>query len=355
VDLSGVAADARAHAEAEQRAHGTPLYVTLAEAGLLSPSLDVGAVLHERGVRLLRKACGARSLKYVWHDRPSLPAYAVTWGRHLSLSDDLQAPDGAAAHPTEPTIAQLSLERLRRPSAWGEVDARLPSGEQTFDRAFGFSQKLRSLRLTASEQRVLAAVDRQASVRALTQRLGLPAREVARILYRLAEIDLIQALPLAGPAASSSSSSPAGAGAGEMPARSVMILDPDDGGFCQPLREMLARRPRPVPLLDLMGELDVTDAISRERPGLVVLNETTARGKLEEIARAVRAAPHLAGTALAAVLEPETTASPDSLVAAGFDAVWTKPVHYLELVALLAAEPPSAASPFSQSLPPSRT
>jgi hypothetical protein len=132
-----------------------------------------------------------------------------------------------------------------------------------------------------------------------------------------------------------------------------MILDPDDDGFCRPLREMLARRPRPVPLLDLSGELDVADAISRERPGLVVLNEAIARGKLVEIARAVRAAPHLAGTALAAVLDGDGTASPDALVAAGFDAVWTKPVHYLDLVSLLAVEPAPAA--FSHPVLPSRT
>jgi len=354
VDLSSVPAEARAHAESEQRAHGTPLYVTLAEAGALPPGVDLGALLHERGVRLLRQACAAPSLKYVWRDRPSLPLYAVTWGRHLSLTEDLDAPEGSAVHPTEPTIAQLSLERLRRPSAWGEVDARLPSVEQCFDRAFGFSQKVKSLRLTASEQRVLTLVDRQNPVRSITQRSGLPAREVARILYRLAEIDLIQAVSVPALATSATSAVSAGAGAGEPPARPVMILDPDDDGFCQPLREMLSRRPRPVPLLDLAGDLDVTDAISRERPGLVVLNEASANGKLEEIARAVRAAPHLAGTALAAVLESDATASPDALVAAGFDAVWTKPVHYLDLVALLAAEPGSSHPPVPPSLAPSR-
>lgn len=355
VDLSRVPADARARAEAEQRAHGTPLYVTLAEADALPPGVDLGALLHDCGVRLLRQACAAPSLKYAWRDRPSLPLYAVTWGRHLSLTEDLDAPEGSAVRPTEPTIAQLSLERLRRPSAWGEVDARLPSIEQCFDRAFGFSQKVRSLRLTASEQRVLTLVDRQNPVRSITQRSGLPGREVARILYRLAEIDLIQAVSLAAVAASATSTVSAGAGSSEPPARPVMILDPDDDGFCQPLREMLARRPRPVPLLDLSGDLDVTDAISRERPGLVVLNEASANGKLEEIARAVRAAPHLAGTALAAVLETDATASSDALVAAGFDAVWTKPVHYLDLVALLASEPSALHAVIPPSLAPSRT
>ncbi|HEY8923746.1 MAG TPA: hypothetical protein VIU64_05145, partial [Polyangia bacterium] len=364
IDLSGVPADARARAEAEQRESGVPVYVTLAESGALpsEAAVDLAPLLHERGVRLLRQARGASALKYAWRDRPSLPAYVVTWGRHLSLSDDLGAPEVGGAHPTEPTIAQLSLERLRRPSAWGEADLRPPGSDQCFDRAFGFSQKLRALRLTASEQRVLSLVDRQNPLRAITQRSGLPAREVTRILYRLAEIELIQPLQAAAPAVSAISGSASGVsvlpGTGEPAARPVMILDPDDDGFCHPLREMLSRRPRPVPLLDLSGELDVTDAISRERPGLVVLNESAARGKLEEIARAVRAAPHLSGTALAAVLEPDATTSADGLVAAGFDAVWTKPVHYLDLVSLLAADQlaaPAAATatahpPFSQSL-----
>jgi len=362
IDLSGVSAEARARAEAEQRESGVPVYVTLAEAGALAAeaAVDLAPLLHERGVHLLRQTRGASALKYAWRDRPSLPPYVVTWGRHLSLSDDLGAPEVGGVHPTEPTIAQLSLERLRRPSSWGEADLRLPGSDQCFDRAFGFSQKLRALRLTASEQRVLSLVDRQNPLRAITQRSGLPPREVARILYRLAEIELIQPLLAAAPAVSAISGSASGLsvlpGTGEPAARPVMILDPDDDGFCHPLREMLARRPRPVPLLDLSGELDVTDAISRERPGLVVLNETAARGKLEEIARAVRAAPHLSGTALAAVLEPDASASADGLVAAGFDAVWTKPVHYLDLVSLLAADqlaaPPAAPAhpPFSQSL-----
>ena len=121
-----------------------------------------------------------------------------------------------------------------------------------------------------------------------------------------------------------------------------MILDPDKQGFCRPLREHLASRRRPIPLVDLSGESDLVDAISRERPGLVVLNEMSAPGRLEEIARAVRAAPHLAGTALAAVVDGTAAPSLDALAAAGFDAVWSKPIHVLDLVALLAVEPSSS-------------
>lgn len=364
VDLTAVPGEARARADAEQRATGTPVYVTLAEAGALrAKNLDLAEILHERGVYLLRHARETSPLAYVWHDRPALPLHAVTWGRHLSLTEDLGgSAAAAAAHPIEPTLGQLNLERLRRPSAWVEADGRLPAQDQCYDRAAGFSQKLRSLSLTASEQRVLSLVDRTNSLRAVTQRSGLPAREVARILYRLSEIELVTAVPLAPSVSSAPSATSATSGLSsatpsphEPATRPVMILDPDDEGFCRPLREMLARRPRPVPLLDLSGELDVADAISRERPGLVVLNEATARGKLLDIARAVRAAPHLAGTALAAVLDGDGTASPDALHAAGFDAVWTKPVHYLDLVSLLAVEPAQTSAAFSHHMPPSRT
>jgi CheY-like chemotaxis protein len=361
VDLTAVPGEARARADAEQRTTGTPLYVTLAEAGALrSQNLDLAEILHERGVSLLRHARETSPLAYAWHDRAALPLHAVTWGRHISIPEDLTASaGGGTARSIEPTLAQLTLERLRRPSAWAEADERLPSQEQCHDRAAGFSQKLRSLSLTASEQRVLSLVDRTNSLRALVQRSGLPTREVARILYRLSEIELVTAVPLA-PSVSSAPSAISGISSAppsshEPATRPVMILDPDDEGFCRPLREMLARRPRPVPLLDLSGELDVADAISRERPGLVVLNEATAGGKLLDIARAVRAAPHLSGTALAAVLEGEGTASPDALHAAGFDAVWTKPVHYLDLVSLLAVEPAQTSAAFSHHIPPSRT
>jgi len=172
-------------------------------------------------------------------------------------------------------------------------------------------------------------------------------------MYRLAEIELIQPLPQSSLPGTASASA-ASVSAGEAAARPVMVLDPDEEGFCRPLRELLARRARPIPLIDLSGELDLTDAIARERPGLVVLNETAAPGKLEEIARAVRATPHLAGTALAAVTEGDASLAHDTLAAAGFDAVWSKPIHYLDLVALLGAEPTSAAAPQPSPVSPAR-
>jgi hypothetical protein len=345
-DLSTVPGDLRARAEAEQRASGTPIYVTLDEAGALDDALDIAALLHARGVRLLREAHASTPLHYVWRDRKGLPLYALSWGRHISLAEDLQGLGPASVQAGEPTVAQLSLERLRRPSSWAEIDPHLPHPEQCLERSFGFSNKLRALRLTASEQRVLALVDRRVPIRAIAQRSGLPAREVARIAFRLLEIDLVQALPLSAlPGPASLGGVPA-----EPAARPVMVLDLDDEGFCQPLRALLARRSRPVALMDLSHELDLTDAIARERPGLVVLSEAAAAGRLEEIARAVRAAPHLAGTALAAVVDRDSGSSHDALAAAGFDAIWSKPVHYLDLIALLAAEPASA-----QRLSPSHT
>src|SRR5204863_104218 len=88
-------------------------------------------------------------------------------------------------------------EKLRRPSVWGEADARLGDGEQVYERAASFSSKLRQLELSANEQRVLTVVDGRASVRGIAERSGLEPREVGRILYRLAEVQLIASAFLA--------------------------------------------------------------------------------------------------------------------------------------------------------------
>ena len=133
--------------------------------------------------------------------------------------------------------------------------------------------------------------------------------------------------------------------------RPVMILDPDTEGFCAPLREKLAQRARPLPLVDLAGEPDLIAAMLRERPCLVVLSEAAAPGHLDEIARTVRARPELAATALAAVVDSDAAEPIDALAAAGFDAVWKKPIHLLDLAALLAADHLVARAPSPPSSP----
>jgi CheY-like chemotaxis protein len=127
-----------------------------------------------------------------------------------------------------------------------------------------------------------------------------------------------------------------------------MILDPDAQGFCASLRERLAQRPCPVPLLELTNEPDLMTALLRERPSLVVLSEEATPGHLDELARTVRARPELAGTALAALVASDVPEIIDRLAGAGFDAVWTKPVHLLDVAALLALDPGSLLWPSSR-------
>lgn len=337
VDLAGVPADARARAEAEQRASGTPLYVTLADAGQLPAGVDLPALLHERGLHLLRTAREAPSVRFAWRDLPALPSYTQTWGRHIWLTSELLGTrDGhdPQAHAEPPSIAQLNLERLRRPSAWSEVDPRLPQPDHVFERAYAFSSKLRALRLTASEQRVLSLVDRRHTVRTITSRVGLSAREVARILYRLGEIDVIQSVGSGPPSEVSVISVRT-----EPAPRPVMVVDADAEHFCAPLRELLGKRPRPVPVVEATTETDLLEAVLRDRPSLVVVSENAVGVALEEIGRTLRAAPQLAGTALAAVLDSATPEVLDQLAAVGFDAVWVKPIHSRDLIALISAEP----------------
>jgi DNA-binding response OmpR family regulator len=344
VDLGQLPPDVRGRAEAEQRQSATPLFVTIAEAGHLPPAVDLPALLHERGVRLLREAHQAPSLRFAWRSMPALPPFTRAWGRHLPLRSELFAieGDGRYAQPEPPSIAQLNLERLRRPSAWNEVDQRLPPPDLTYERAYSFSSKLRALRLTASEQRVLTLVDRRHPVGTITNRVGLPAREVARIIHRLAEIDLIQVVPAGPPSQVSSISVRA-----EPTPRPVMIVDGDTEGFCAPVRDLLAARPRPIPLIDATAESDLLEAVLRERPTLVMVSESAAPDQLEAIARSLRGAPQLAGIALAAVLESGARQAVDALSAAGFDAVWVKPIHARDLLALVSVESEHAPQPQS--------
>ena len=326
------------------------MLVSLAEEGHLPEGCDVASRLHAVGVRLLRALAEAGAVRFTFRERATLPPYVHGFGRHLSIEHDLGVPAGQSDFAL--SVPQLTLEWLRRPSAWAEIEGRLPQADQIFERGHAFSHKLRSVRLTASEQRVLTLVERRNTVAAIAARCGLPLPEVTRIVHRLAEIDLVQPLPVGPGSMASSVVWPA-----SPPPRPVMILDPDVEGFCAPLRERLARRPRPVPLLDLTGEPDLMAALLRERPSLVVLSDEATAGHLDELARAVRARPELAATALAAVLASGTPETIDSLAAAGFDAVWSKPVHLLDVAALLAPDASAlscASSPSAQPVPRAR-
>ncbi|HYU14441.1 MAG TPA: hypothetical protein VEL05_00150, partial [Candidatus Acidoferrum sp.] len=256
----------------------------------------------------------AQAARFVWRELESLPAYVEAYGSHIPLGLE-------TGH--KETLAQLTLERLRRPSSWREIQLHLPGPDAVYARATGFSTRLSQLSISASEQRVLTLVDGRNSVTAIAERSGIVPVEVARILYRLASIDLVSAL-------ARSSSRQNGASA-----RPVMILEPDRAGFHAPLRAMLACRTQPLDLIDLAGEADLLGAIERECPALVILNGSES--EIGDVARAIRATPHLANVSLAAVLESQVKVKMDDLAAAGFDAVLVKPVLYSDLSKLIAS------------------
>jgi hypothetical protein len=308
--LAGASAEAREQAAQAQRASGVPLYVPL--AGQLG-RVDLPALLERQGRRVLAAARQAPALRFAWQELETLPGYVESHGHHISLELD-----GGG----EETLAQLTLERLRRPSSWREGQVHLPGPDAVYARAAGFSARLGPLRISANEQRVLALVDGRHSLTAIAERSGIVPAEVARILHRLAAIDLV--------AAPSRGSSRSAGGP-----RPVMILEPDHAGFHAPLRALLAGRPEPLELIDLAGESDLLGAIQRERPALVILNGSA--GEVEDVARAVRAAPQLANVSLAAVLESQVKVRMDDLAAAGFDAVLVKPVLYSDLSKLIAS------------------
>jgi CheY-like chemotaxis protein len=320
--LDDVPAAARARADAEQRSSGKPFYISLAEQNLL-PACDVAAVVEQQGRRLLREALAARSARFVWRERASVPDYVETYGRHIELGPEPESPASTQVH----TMLQLTLERLRRPSAWPESEPHLAGPQAAYDRAPGFSSKLVQLKLSANEQRVLTLIDGKTTVSSIAERAGLVTKEVARILYRLAQVELIVAT--GWPSSKKMRMPPVG--------RPVMIFEPDRDGFHEPLRQLLQSRPDPLELVDLADETDLLSAIQRERPALVILNEGASDADVADVARAIRGTPQLANVSLAAVLEAHDKTRMDDLAAAGFDAVLVKPVHYLDLSQLIAS------------------
>jgi CheY-like chemotaxis protein len=240
------------------------------------------------------------------------------------------------ASSAEPTALQRELERLRRPSAYDGAEGPLET-ELVFERAQSFSAKLRLLQLSASEQRVLTVVDGRLPLRLVAERTGMAAREVARILARLARIELVQARHTLRPSTA-------------LTARTLAVLDPDRKGVHEVLQGLLRRRPDVIEVRDLSAEPDALAAIQRDRPCLVLLNPEGSQLDIAELARQIRRNELLANTSLAAVLERHRPAHIDQLAAAGFDAVWVKPLHFRDVSQLiassfLAAELVSGAAP----------
>ncbi len=310
--LSRVPADALVRAKAEQRASGKPVFVSLAEDGV-TLSAPLAELLHRAGRRLLLDAVDSTAATFAWRDLAALPLYADAHGRHVSTKRNTLVFGAPAPATRASSLQQLALERLRR-----DPPSTLVRDDVVFDRARGFSDQIRRFDLDANERRVLAACDGVHPLYEISTRASLPLETTRAVCARLAEVGLV--VERVDRDASSR--------------RPVLILEPDVDGFQRPLEALIRDRAVDAPVVSLTDASEVLEAIRRERPRLVILNASAANGVLEATARAVRAVG-LNDVSLVALLEAESACEAESLRAAGFDAVFVKPVQYADLEKLI--------------------
>jgi DNA-binding response OmpR family regulator len=304
VPLPSLASEIRERAEADQRSSGKPFFVTLAERGYL-PTADLASVLQRQGKRVLLDAVEASSVRFFWREKPTHPPYVDAYGMRIS-------------------VAQLDLERLRRPSGRAGIDARLPKSDTVYERAENFSRRLREFELGPDERRILSLVGGANSVQTLTNRSGMPAREIAFICDRLAHVGLIAQKPQKATVL-------------DKKPGAVMILEPDVEGFQKPLTQLLQNRAEPLNLVSFESDKDIFASIVKERPRMVILNADAAGDAAIRAVAQVRKAEELSHLAVVAVLDAPSREKLDELSAAGFDSVLTKPVTYVDLERLLVA------------------
>lgn len=304
VPLPALSSDIRERAEADQRASGKPFYVTLAERGYL-PTTDLASVLARQGKRVLLDVVESSSVRFFWREKPTHPPYVDAYGMRISID-------------------QLELERLRRPSSHAGVESRLPKNDVVFERAENFSRRLREFELGPNERRVLSLVGGGSSLQTLTNRSGMPAKEIAYICDRLEHVGLVRRKPQKD---------------AELDKRpgAVMILEPDVEGFQRPLTQLLQNRAEPLALVTLESDKDIFASIVKERPRMVILNADAAGDAAIRAVAQVRKAEELSHLAVVAVLDAPSREKLDELSAAGFDSVLTKPVTYVDLERLLVA------------------
>jgi CheY-like chemotaxis protein len=296
LSLVALDAEARSRAEDEQRRIGKPVYATLAEAGLLAAP-EAQRAISQQGRRLLRGLLRETACRLEWR------------------GEEPPCLCGALERPI--SVTQLWLERLRAVAALADVERRVPSFQAIFERAEGFSARLRQLDLSKSERSILALIDGRASVQELIERSGVASREVAHVLFRLVEVGLLRQC------------------AGLSPRPKVMILEPDVEGFRRPLAALLESRPRPADLVPLEQLDDLVSTVVRARPVLVLLNASAlGTEQTEDIARSICTHPDCS-SAVVALLEPGGVTGGALPECPYLEAVLTKPVHVSEIERLL--------------------
>jgi CheY-like chemotaxis protein len=311
--LSGVRREALRAAEEEQRASGTPLFVTLAAEGHF-PARELTEVLRALGRKLLLAAVDAKSVRFAFRDLPNLPSYVDAHGRHVSFTRNTLAQHLEAGHsPGSLSSEQLALIKLRE-----RGPRELPAEEQVLTRAHGFSARVAAFDLTALERRVLAAVDGGSTTAELSRRLGLELLELRAVLGRMSEIGLLRSVTPTPPVSKR---------------RALMILEEDIEEFQAPLASLLERRAEPIRLIDLSREQDRLSAVVREMPRAVMLNASSDTSR--ELAVRVRQNTELAGVRLVALVEPGMSTVVPELLRSGFDSALVKPVAYADVERLL--------------------
>lgn len=284
VDFAAIPVAPRERALEEQRVSGKPMLVSLAESGLV-PAEQARSAVYEQGVRVMLELLEEPRPTFSWRQLQALPGWVDANAHELSLP-------------------QLQLERLRKVPA--PVELGPGSEEWVYERAPGFSRRLRQFQLSEEERRVLSLVEGRYSIARLTRRSGLPPAQLSSIVHRLAVVQLIRR-----------------AETKVRSGRKVVLIDSVGG---EELSSFLARRANPAELVVISPEhSELEYAIRRETPQLILFNASIASAQAQASLQTMMTSGELRVTTVA-VLEDHDAKLPNKLLLSGFDHVLTKPI-----------------------------
>ncbi len=296
--LRPIGAELWAKVSSNLRTAAKPALLTLAEAGAV-PAASLSRLFAEETKSLLLGALGDGQRSFSFHPCEQLPDYVQGHGSPVHL-------------------ASLELAALRSKPEHPAVEKLLARSESRFERAAGFSVKIRDFDLDELEVSVLTGVHEGSSVSVLASRLNSTPRAIAAIVHRLHAVGLLReraTVDRGGP-------------------MTAAILDDLDGAvFGEPLRDLLRERGVLAWLLPNATPDEVFTAIQRDKPRALIVN--TLDDDAVTAAELLRAAPELREMRLLAVLDFPSVERESRLAMAGFDAVLTKPVPVFELERLL--------------------
>ena len=272
-------------------------------AGAVAPGAKPERDLAQRVARILYQRLRDGLTQVPAYLREREPgAVAATLARRLLTPEvmelvvgDLRGLDELRG-PGEPVVATAPVAPLRL----GLV----------VDRAPGFSARIAEVTLSAIDRKVLAVSDGRTSLARIAERLDLPARQVATTIVGLRDRGLLVETEVVAPA----------------PTRPVLICEPDVAAFQVPLRSLLQHRSTMRELVTVARIADLVGAVQQHHPCLVLVYASDRLAEAQAVGRALRVDGAPRDLAIVAVLEPRATATSAELLAAGFDAVFTKPV-----------------------------